>query len=100
MKKLGAFLAITSLLTLVPAAFAADGDGSTPSLKVQRIVSREASPDTHSLPSPGQYGAGTTPRSEGQGWHAGDVRPPGLYMGPDGVLHNVPKTQDPRMRIY
>ena len=100
MKKLGAFLAMTSLLTLVPAAFAADGDVSTPSLKDQRIVSSAASPDTRSLPSPGPYGAGTTPRSEGQVWHAGDVRPSGLYMGPDGVLHNVPKTQDPRMRIY
>ena len=100
MKKLGAFLAITSLLTLVPAVFAADGDVSTPSLKDQRIVRSEASPDTRSLPSPGQSGAGHTPRSEEQVWHAGDVRPPGLYMGPDGVLHNVPKTQNPRMRIY
>ena len=100
MKKRGAFLAITSLLTLVPAAFAADGDVSTPNLKDQRIVRSEASPDTRSLPSPGQYGARNTPRSEGQVWHAGDLRPPGLYMGPDGVLHHVPKTQDPRMRIY
>ena len=100
MKKLGAFLAITSLLTLVPAAFAAGGDVSTPSLKDQRIVSSEASPDTRTLPSPGQYNAGNTPRSEDQVWHAGDLRPSGLYMGPDGVLHNVPKTQDARMRIY
>ena len=100
MQKLGAFLAITSLLTLVPAAFAADGDVSTPSLTDQRIVSREASSDIRSLPSPGQSGADTTPRGAGQVWHAGDLRPPGLSMGPDGVLHNVPKTQDPRMRIY
>ena len=100
MNKLGAFLAITSLLTLVAAAFDADGDGSTPSLKDQRLVSREARPDTRSLPRPGQYGARNTPRSEGQVWHAGDVRPSGLYMGPDGVLHNVPKTQGPRMSIY
>ena len=100
MNKLGAFLAITSLLTLGPAAFAADGDVSTPSLKDQRIVRSEASSDSRSLPSPGQYGASNTPRSEGQVWHPGDLRPPGLYMGPDGVLHNVPKTQDPRMRIY
>ena len=100
MKKLGAFLAMTSLLTLVPAAFAADGDVSTPSLKDQRIVRSEASSDTRSLASPGQSGAGHTPRSEEQVWHARDVRPPGLSMGPDGVLHNVPKTQDPRMRIY
>ena len=100
MKKLGAFLAITSLLTLVPAVFAADGDVSTPSPNDQRIVRSEASPDTRSLPSPGQYGASNTPRSEDQVWHAGDVRPSGLYMGPDGVLHNVPKTQDPRMRSY
>jgi hypothetical protein len=54
MKKLGAFLALTSLLTLVPAVFAADGDVSTPSPNDQRIVRSEASPDTHSLPSPGQ----------------------------------------------
>lgn len=100
MKKLGVFLAITSLLTLVPTAFAADSDVSTPSLKDQRSVSSAASPDTRSLPSPGQYSTGTTLRSEGQVWHAGDLRPSGLYMGPDGVLHNVSKTQDPRMRIY
>jgi hypothetical protein len=30
MKKLGAFLAITSLLTLTPAVFAADGDAAMP----------------------------------------------------------------------
>ena len=108
MKKLGAFLAITSLLMLVPAAFAAGGDVSTPSLKDARIVSSEASPDAHTLSSPGQYNAGNTrgsltsntPHSEDQVWHAGDVRPSGLYMGPDGVLHNIPKTQDPRMNIY
>ena len=60
MKKLGAFLAITSLLMLVPAAFAAGGDVSTPSLKDQRIVSSEARPDASTLLSPGQYGAGNT----------------------------------------
>jgi len=68
MKKLGAFLAITSLLTLVPAAFAAGGDVATPSLKDPRIVSSEASPDASPLPSPGQYGAGNTlGRSGGRG---------------------------------
>ena len=70
MKKLGAFLAITSLLTLVPAAFAAGGDGSTPSLKDQRIVSSEASPDARTLPSPGQYGAGNT---MGRSGYRGDL---------------------------
>jgi hypothetical protein len=40
------------------------------------------------------------PRREDRVWHAGDVCPSGLYMGPDGVLHHVPQTQDPRLRIY
>ena len=58
MKKLGAFLAITSLLTLTPAVFAAGSDAATPSFKDKRIVSSEASPDTHTLePCEGQLGA-------------------------------------------
>jgi hypothetical protein len=36
----------------------------------------------------------------GQPSHPGDLQPSGLYLGPDGVLHNVPKSQDPRLRIY
>jgi len=75
MKKLGAFLAITSLLTLVPAAFAAGGDVSTPSLKDQRIVSSEASPDARTLPSPGQYGAGNTMGRSGYGGDIGSSDP-------------------------
>jgi hypothetical protein len=35
----------------------------------------------------------------GQPSHPGELRPPGLYMGLDGVLHNVPKFQDPRLTI-
>ena len=40
--------------------------------------------------------AGNTPRSADETWHAGDLRPSGLYMGPDGVLYNVPQ---PRTRV-
>jgi hypothetical protein len=36
----------------------------------------------------------------GQPSHPGDLQPSGLYLGPDGALHNVPKSQDPRLRIY
>src|SRR6266852_2763258 len=85
MKKLGAFLTMISLLSLVPAAFAADGG-------VPAYRPGESRPMGSTTSN--------TPRSEDQVWHAGDLRPAGLYMGPDGVLHNVPKTQDPRMRIY
>ena len=97
MKKLGAVLGILSLLSLVPAAFADDYD--VPAYR--RGESRPMSNTTSNTPrSEDQVDSKTsnTPRSADQGWHAGDLRPSGLYMGPDGVLHNVPKTQDPRMR--
>ena len=84
MKKLGAFLTMISLLSLVPAAFAADGGV----LAYQPGESRPMGSMTSN-----------TPHSEDQVWHAGDLRPSGLYMGPDGVLHNVPQPRDPRMRI-
>jgi len=93
MKKLGAFLTMISLLSLVPAAFAVDGGVPAYRSGARSPVGREAS----DVP-PSQ--AGNTPRSADQTWHAGDLRPSGLYMGPDGILHNVPKTQDPRLRIY
>src|ERR1700740_2569326 len=70
MKKLGAFLTLTSILALVPAAFAASGDVSTPSLTEQRIVSSEASPDARTRPSPGQYSIGNT---MGRSGYRGDL---------------------------
>jgi len=45
---------------------------------------------------------GNLPCSGDQSWHPGDLRPSGLYMGRDGVLHyvpTVPKTYDPRLCI-
>jgi hypothetical protein len=137
MKKLGAFLTMISLLSLVPAAFAVDGGRPAYRSGTRSLVGREASNvpscsddrfincgeamrDTAFAADGGvlayQLGerssvgreasdvqpsqAGNTPRSADKTWHAGDLRPSGLYMGPDGVLHNVPKTQDPRLRIY
>jgi hypothetical protein len=93
MKKLAAFLAMISLLSLMPAAFAADGDVSAPQSGDRSVVSREDRDAS-------RHQANNTPRNEDQSYHAGDVRQPGLYMGPDGVYHNVPKAQDPRQRIY
>ena len=139
MKKLGAFLTMISLLSLVPAAFAVDGGvpayrsgarspvgseaSDVPPCSEERFlhcgeammdkafaanggvlayqpgarspVGREAS----DVP-PSQ--AGNTPCSADQTWHPGDLRPSGLYMGRDGVLHyvpTVPKTYDPRLCI-
>jgi len=137
MKKLGAFLTMISLLSLVPAAFAVDGGGSVYRSGATSPVGRAASDvppcsddrfincgaammDTAFAADGGvlayQPGAtspvgrvasdvlpsqaGNTPRSADETWHTGDLRLSGLYMGPDGVLHNVPKTQDPRLRIY
>jgi hypothetical protein len=137
MKKLGAFLTMISLLSLVPAAFAVDGGGSAYRSGARSPVGREASnvppcsddrfincgaavrdqavaADGGVLAyQPGERNsvgreasdvvpsqARNTPRSADETWHAGDLRLSGLYMGPDGVLHNVPKTQDPRLRIY
>ena len=88
MKKLGAFLAITSLLTLAPAVFAAGGDAAMPSLKDKRIVSNEASPD-----------ARTVQQCESQIGGAGEVRSSGLCTGPDGALHFVP-THRPNAKLY
>src|SRR5262249_53777899 len=134
MKKLGAFLTMISLLSLVPAAFAVDGGGSVYRSGARSLVGRAASnvppcsddrfidcgevmrdktfaADGGVLASqPGERGpvgraasdvlpsqAGNTPRSADETWHAGDLRLSGLYMGPDGVFHNVPKIQDPRL---
>jgi len=139
MKKLGAFLTMISLLSLVPAAFAVDGGGPVYRSGARSPVGREASNvppcsddrflncgdtmrDTAFAADGGvlayQPGArspvgreasdvppsqaGNTPCSADQTWHPGDLRPSGLYMGRDGVLHYVPtgpKIYDPRLCI-
>jgi hypothetical protein len=68
-------LALLALLSLGSAALAEDKPVAPP--KDQRVV-----------------------EGLGQPTHPGDLQPSGLYLGPDGVLHNVPKSQDPRLRIY
>jgi len=88
MKKLGAFLTMISLLSLVPAAFAADNSLTAPTPQDSRLVGS----DTSHEPS-------NATRVEDEVWHAGDLRPAGLYMGPDGALHYVP-TQNPRLKLY
>jgi len=92
MKKLGALLAMMALLSLVPAAFALDGNVPAPSPSTPRLEGPEASGSSHPE-------ARTSRQVEDQVWHAGDLREAGLYMGPDGVLHYVP-TQDPRIKLY
>ena len=99
MKKLRAFLTMIALLSLVPAAFAVDDGGPAYRPRESRPMGSTTSNISRSENQGGSR-TSNTQRSEDQGWHAGDLRPSGLYMGPDGVLHNVPKTQDPRMRIY
>jgi hypothetical protein len=84
MKKLGAFVILMTLLSLEPAAFAADGDSLAPS-------PGESHPAGHE--------ARTTPRRTDQDWHGGDLRAPGAYMGQDGVFHHIPALQDPRVKI-
>ena len=68
-------LALLALLSLGSAALAADKP-VTPS-KDSRVV-----------------------EGLGQPSHPGDLQPSGVYLGPDGAYHNVPKSQDPRLRIY
>jgi len=92
MKKLGAYLAIMSLLSLAPAVFALDGNVPVPNPSTPRLEGPEAS-----VSAPPE--ARTSRQVEDQVWHAGDLREAGLYMGPDGVLHYVP-TQDPRLKLY
>ena len=93
MKKLAAFLAMVSLLSLMPAAFAADGNVPAPRPGESSVVSHETQDVSRDQ-------ASITPRSDDGTYHTGDLRQPGLYMGPDGVYHNVPKTQDARLRTY
>jgi hypothetical protein len=88
MKKFGAFLAMISLLSLVPAAFAADNNVTAPTPQDSRLVDNGASHESNNAT-----------RLEDEVWHAGDLRPSGLYKGPDGVLHYVP-TQNPRLKLY
>jgi len=88
MKKFGAFLAMISLLSLVPAAFAADNSVTAPTPQDSRLVGSDANHESSNVT-----------RVKDEVWHAGDLRPAGLYMGPDGVLHYVP-TQNPRLKLY
>jgi hypothetical protein len=88
MKRFGAFLAMISLLSLVPAAFAADNSVTAPTPQDSRFVGSNAS-----------HESSNATRVEDEVWHPGDLRPAGLYMGPDGVLHYVP-TQNPRLKLY
>jgi len=59
MKKLAAFLAMLSLLSLMPAAFAADGDAQAPRPGDRSVVSREDKDVSHPQ-------ASNSPRSEDQ----------------------------------
>jgi hypothetical protein len=77
-----------SLLSLVPAAFAADNSVTAPTPQDSRFVGSNAS-----------HESSNATRVEDEVWHPGDLRPAGLYMGPDGVLHYVP-TQNPRLKLY
>lgn len=88
MKKLGASLAMISLLSLVPAVFAADNSLTAPPPQDSRLVGSDTSHESRSVKA-----------IEDEVWQAGDLRPSGLYMGPDGVLHYVP-TQNPRLKLY
>ena len=83
MKKVGAFLVMLSLLSLVPLAFAADS-ASPASSPDHRRARRAASPP----PSPAD-----------QDWHGGDLRQPGAYLGQDRVLHHIPALQDARVKV-
>jgi hypothetical protein len=88
MKKLGAFLAMISLLSLVPAAFAVDNSVTAPTPQDSRLVNSDASHESSNVT-----------RVEDEVWHPGDLRSSGLYMGPDHVLHYVP-TQNPHLKLY
>lgn len=74
MLKFSLALAVVSMLSLGSVALAADKASTSP--KDTRFVESASQPS-----------------------HPGDLQPAGLYMGPDGVLHNVPKGQDPRLSM-
>ena len=99
MKTLGAFLTLIALLSLVPAAFAVDSGTPAYQAGENRPMGSTTSNTSRSGDQGGRMTRNTS-RSEGQVWHAGALRRSGLYIDLDGILHNVPKTQDPRMRIY
>jgi hypothetical protein len=86
MKQLGIFVILIALLSLGPAAFAADSDVPAPGPGDSSRAGTEAR---------------TTPRhpDTDQDWHGGELRQPGAYMGQDGVLHHIPALQDPRLKI-
>jgi hypothetical protein len=93
MQKLAALLALLSLLSLMPTACATNGDVAAPRPGDNSVVSREdkgvSRPQTEN-----------TPPSDDQTYHEGDLRQPGLYLGPDGVYHDVPMAEDPRHKLY
>jgi len=71
MKKLGASLAIMSLLSLARAAFAQDGNAPAPTPRTPGLEGPEAR--VHFHPE-----ASTSLQVEDQVWHAVDVREAGL----------------------
>ena len=93
MKKLAALLALLSLLSLMPVACATNGDVPAPRPGDNGVVSREDKDVS-------RHQTGNTPPSDDQTYDAGDLRQPGLYMGPDGVYHDVPMAEDARHRLY
>ena len=100
MKKLGAFLIMLSLLGLVPAAFAADGDLPVRQPADSNLTRSEASdvPRHEDSTIPSRETRSIQPSAD-QDWTASSLREPGLYRGQDGALHNVPGLQDPRIKI-
>lgn len=97
MKKIGTVFGMVFLLGLTAVGFAADPP--LPAARAQRETTVRSEKQVAVSPAPST--AERTPReatvrSECQG----NVRMPGLYPGPDGVLHHVPKMQDCNTKIY
>ena len=93
MKTMRMVLSALTLLGLTAVGFAADVPPASPTPTESRVHARVAA----ETPRP----ADTTPTQVSVRNECVDgIRMPGLYMGPDGVMHHVPKMQSCAMNIW
>lgn len=97
MKKIGTLFGMVVLLSLTAVGFAADRP--LPAERAQRGTAMRSERQVASSPVPS-----TAERAQREatvrGGCQGNLRMPGPYLGPDGVLHHVPKMQACGTKIY
>ena len=97
MKKIGTVFGMVFLLSLTAVGFAADPP--LPAERAPRETTVRSERQVANSPVPST--AEKMPREATVGSECqGNLRMPGPYLGPDGVLHHVPKMQACNTKVY